>query len=245
MVQPWFRHRCGVPPVVQGTVTLAYDLAVETLPDGPVALALERPTRWTLQVNGTPVGTTPDGWWCDRAFEQVWLPAGLLRVGANELVLSAAFDDELDLEAVYLLGGFGVRLADGRTPVVTALPERLALSDLAGQGLPFYGGAVTYCFTLDSPASFLRVPACEAACVKVRSGGAERVLPWHPYEAELDGPAVELEVVLTRRNTFGPLHQVPPRASGYGPGNWVTSGDGWSDAYQLWPSGLQAPVEVG
>ena len=60
-----------------------------------------------------------------------------------------------------------------------------------------------------------------------------------PRSAE-DG-CVALEVVLTRRNTFGPLHQVPLRASGYGPDNFITEGTGFTEEYQLYPAGLLQP----
>ena len=51
---------------------------------------------------------------------------------------------------------------------------------------------------------------------------------------------LEIEVVLTRRNTFGPLHEVPKRAWAYGPGNFLTGGEHWNDAYQLFETGLLA-----
>jgi hypothetical protein len=57
------------------------------------------------------------------------------------------------------------------------------------------------------------------------------------------GSVVELEVMLTRRNTFGPLHLVPMRSGAYGPGHWVTGGAAFArDKYMLYPSGmLDAP----
>ena len=56
--------------------------------------------------------------------------------------------------------------------------------------------------------------------------------------------ALEVEVILTRRNTFGPLHQCPKEAPSYGPGNFMTTGEGWSDAYMLYPQGLLEKPEV-
>jgi len=36
---------------------------------------------------------------------------------------------------------------------------------------------------------------------------------------------------------------VPKRSTAYGPPHWITGGAGWSDDYQLFPSGLlQSPV---
>ena len=50
---------------------------------------------------------------------------------------------------------------------------------------------------------------------------------------------VELTLVGTRRNTFGPLHLVPAIDTAYGPGHFVTEGDSWDDDYVLIPSGLE------
>ena len=46
---------------------------------------------------------------------------------------------------------------------------------------------------------------------------------------------VALDVVLTRRNTFGPLHQVPLRTGHYGPDNFTTSGERWIGCLQPVP----------
>ena len=73
-------------------------------------------------------------------------------------------------------------------------------------------------------------------------------MAWHPYEVPVtdllnSGDSLELEVVLTRRNTFGPLHQQPAKAGAYGPFSYVTEGDEFSEDYQLLPAGLlKAPV---
>jgi hypothetical protein len=90
----------------------------------------------------------------------------------------------------------------------------------------------------------------EAACAKVRCGaGDEAFIGWPPYEGALaerpqKGDRLELELVLSRRNTFGPLHEIPVRVLGYGPPNFVTEGDGFSKAYVLWPNGLHAAPEL-
>jgi len=50
---------------------------------------------------------------------------------------------------------------------------------------------------------------------------------------------LELKVVLTRRNTFGPLHHVP-FASITGPIHYVSQGDNFTHNYVLYPSGILA-----
>ena len=69
------------------------------------------------------------------------------------------------------------------------------------------------------------------------------VIGWDPYEANIEkflerGEDIELTLVCSRRNTYGPLHLTPPIHSAYGPGHWVTGGAHWSDDYVLIDSGV-------
>jgi hypothetical protein len=72
-----------------------------------------------------------------------------------------------------------------------------------------------------------------------------KVLAWEPYEADItdevrSGADIEVTLVGTRRNTFGPLHLVPLFHGAYGPGHFVTGGDSWTDDYNLIPEHLGA-----
>jgi hypothetical protein len=74
-----------------------------------------------------------------------------------------------------------------------------------------------------------------------------KLISFPPHSAEITehlpgNNKLHLEIILTRRNTFGPLHQLPLKAGAYGPGNFITGGANWSDNYMLYPAGLlQAP----
>jgi hypothetical protein len=52
-----------------------------------------------------------------------------------------------------------------------------------------------------------------------------------------------LEVVLTRRNAFGPLHHTPFNTT-TGPGHFTTQGDRFSMNYILYPSGIMEPPSL-
>ena len=240
MVQPWYRRRFEPDPTPLATLRLAFDFDVETLPADPVELAMERPALFTVALNGHPVDTAAvAGTWVDNAFERLPLPPQAFKVGRNTITLEVGFHGLIDLEAIYLLGTFGVRV-DGSNATMTTLPATLSPTDLTAQGLAFYGGPVTYQIPLppaDGERRFLVIPEFEAACLRA----GETLIPWRPYEAEVgDAAALDLTAVLTRRNSFGPLHQRPLRAAAYGPDNFTTRGDGFSDAYQLYPAGLLA-----
>jgi hypothetical protein len=200
------------------------------------------------------VPSADSGWWVDPAIRRVPIPAGLVAKGRNVLEAECSFHDRLDIEALYLLGVFGVRV-EGTRKTITGLPGKIGPGDLTRQGLPFYGGAVTLRIPVDRrPAAgerlFVVLPKLSAACAKAAVPGREpRMMAWQPYEADITeavaaGGAFDLEVVLTRRNTFGPLHQVPLIDGAYGPGNFTTGGPTWSQAYMLLPAGLLEPPAV-
>lgn len=248
MVQPWFRKLYEKRPTRLGDVRLNFGFEIGMLPPKGLELCLEHPENFTLLVNGRPLPLKSTGWWVDPAIHTVALPVKFLRQGHNELELKTEFRENIDLEAIYLIGKFGVKV-DGTQKTLTPLPARINASDLTSQGFPFYGGAITYKVPVSpklpmaSP-MFIETPKFEAACVKVSVGPQPpKYIAWQPYEAEVTAApslkrTIDVEVVLTRRNTFGPLHQVPLKAAGYGPPNWVTEGKGFTDNYQLYPAGL-------
>ncbi len=250
MPQPWYSQNDERP--VLARVGLRFEFSVEVLPEGEVAVALESPGQYAgIRVNHTELdATATDGWWIDRCFERLPIPAEALREGLNVIELGVDFNAGTDLEALYLLGDFGVRL-DGCVQTLVALPGTLDVGCVTTQGLPFYGGKMTYELPEEAVAGAgsVRLPGLEAACVVVKSDGGEaKLIAFAPHEADVTevlsgGGGLELEVVLTRRNTFGPLHQVPRRTPFYGPENWITEGAAFSEAWVLWPAGLLAAPE--
>ncbi len=248
MPQPWFSKNESRPKLAR--VELRFEFHVEVLPIGGVSLALESPAEYgSLRVNGVELDAgTVEGWWIDRCFERIPIADGALRLGANAVELEVDFHVGTDLEAIYLLGDFGVRL-DGDEQTLIALPETLQVGCVTTQGFPFYGGKLTYeiaaAADLIGPGT-LRLPEFEAACVVVRDGGQDaKLIAFAPHEVAVGGGAVlALDVILTRRNTFGPLHQVPRRTQFYGPENWITEGAAFSEAWVLWPAGLLAAPEM-
>ncbi len=146
------------------------------------------------------------------------------------------------IEAIYLLGDFGVELKKGH-PVITELPATLKTGDITCQGLPFYSGSVIY--YLESALSGktqVTVKDFGGALVKLL-GKEEEILAFPPYRAEIENLR-GIEVVLTRRNTFGPLHELPKKAGSYGPFNFLTEGEHWSKEYVLYEQGLLGEVGV-
>lgn len=255
MVQPWFQHaHRPFSQQVLGVLALRFEFEVEQIPEEEIMLAVEHSEQFIISCNGRRLeGPLDAGVWVDRCFGKIPLPSEFLIEGKNVIDLTVDFHEGINLEALYLLGPFGVTL-HGSQKMLTALPQRLRVGSLTEQGLPFYSGTVTYrvdTISITVPVGarvLLSFGAFEGACLKVRSTKGEALLLWPPYEADvtqavMEGSALEVDVILTRRNTFGPLHLLPTLAESYTPEHFITEGTAFSEAYCLIPSGLlQAPV---
>jgi hypothetical protein len=255
MIQPWFKTKYEPKPETKGTVRLLFTFVVDSVPNGAVDLCLETPDQFRIKLNGHAVKLEAGVTWIDIAFKRFGLPKEYLKKGENILEQEVDFREDINLEALYLLGNFGVKL-NGPVKTITALPEKLQVGDVTTQGLPFYSGSIRYELPVvqKEPNSAvtgfkqvsLNLPAFEAACAKVGTKG--QMIAWHPLSVDVTGDlkesgTIELELILTRRNTFGPLHQVPFQRT-TGPANFITGGKNFTMDYVLFPHGLLAPPEL-
>jgi hypothetical protein len=254
MLQPWFSDKYEKEPEVKGRVAISFPFQIEVLPADSVFLCMETPEAFSVSVNGVKVQFENTGWWIDPCIKKVHIPYTILKKGRNEVLLNMDFTADKNLEAMFLTGNFGVKL-NGISRTITTLPEKLNTGDIVSQNLPFYSGTITYHIPVKDEWKgrkniFLGIPGFEAACVKVSGKGSpKRMIAWQPYQAEISdivtgANEILVEVVLTRRNTFGPLHQLPLRPWAYGPFSFVSEGKSWSDNYTLIPSGLLADPEL-
>ncbi|MDF7824515.1 glycosyl hydrolase [Pontiellaceae bacterium B12227] len=233
MLQPWFTAQHAVKQLCD--VELRYTFEIDTVPD-QIDLVIEEPENFTVEFNGRPLDLNVSEPWIDIAFHRIRLPQDLPIIGKNEITLKTRYKENSNLEAVYLLGDFGVQL-DGTVRKIIPKVGKIRIGDLCTQGFPFYSGAITYRIPLPAGAKTIRLPDFGGAYAKV--GG--KVLGWDPYEAEVSGESVDVEIVLTRRNTFGPLHDAVPDRIHNGPDHWLTEGPEFSRNPVLIPSGLLAP----
>ena len=246
MIQPWFKEKYGLAGSQSEGVPLVlrFSFDVETLPEGEVALALEQSERFEVFVNGTALDKTVHGHWIDVCYDRLSVPLSCLRRGENRVELRCQFEDSVNLEAIYLLGGFGVR-CEGSRCTLTALPDSLEPGDISNQGLPFYSGRVIYRTGVSRGRVQVKLGGCYGAITYARDGINRLPIAFAPYRTpvfDLQGE-LELEVALTRRNTFGPLHIRPAVYPAYGSDTFLTEGEHFSEEYSLIPQGLlEAPV---
>lgn len=245
MLQPWYVEKCnkGVKQVL-ADITLEYRFEAESIARECFLAVEDLENVRRILLNDKEMPKVSKGKWLDHCFERIKVPQGLLVKGTNILKLEYGYYKNSGIEAVYLLGGFGVRLEAGsRNAVITELPGTLKPGDIRAQGLPFYTGGIRYFLTGMQDGRYrIRVRETGAATVRL-IGKKNTSFISKPYEAVIEDPKA-VELIFGRRNTFGPLHQLPAKAESYNPGSFVTEGAQWSDDYVLMSQGLAELPEI-
>ncbi len=242
--QPWVVEN----KPAEHTVTLEFTVYSEIDYESPY-LALEDADVATVVWNGETVTAKPQGYYVDLSIQKVALPS--LKKGENTLRVTIPFAERSNCEAMYLLGQFGVKVA-GRLLTVTDLPERVGFSDLTYQGLPFYGGEISYHIPVASECDWevvVKVPHYTAAVNTVEVDGEKRaVIAYPPYVGDLGTLTagkhdVTVTAYITRRNCFGDVHNADEKYSWQGPDAWVTGDSLWTYEYRLRRTGvLSTPI---
>ena len=241
--QPW----TTTPAAPSHTVKLRFVIHADYAAKG-VVLAAEEIDNARMWLNGNEVPVAVDGWYVDKCIHTMKL--GDLVMGENVLEIHIPFAPRTNLEWMYLLGDFGVKL-NGRRVTITEVPEKIGFASITEQGMPFYGGNVTYevPFATTGGAVSVRVPHYLGAGFKVGVDGSQPVCcAYPPYQVELGKlPAGDHTLQLTllghRCNSFGPVHLADEKQLWIGPTAWRTVNDEWTDEYRLKTEGvLSAPV---
>jgi hypothetical protein len=253
MVQPWAQTTPPEAKVVP--VSLRYRFNVEVMPDGPCHLVIEEPEKYQITLNGNELKPDEDeGWWIDNSFRRIRVAPWMLRNGENELILRTEYGPKYGFEALYFTGEFGFRW-DGTRGVITELPRTLELGNWVSQGFACYSSAISYITEIqpklnDGQRLFLELPSWDGVLVKIRlNGQTVGAVAWPPHEIDITDALrpgsnrLEIEVMSGRRNLLGPLHLTEKYPPWTGPGQFVSSGDQWTDEYLSVPYGLmEAPV---
>ena len=207
-------------------------------------LALEDAETAQILLNGKPVPSEVTGWYVDEAIRTVPLPD--LKKGDSVLEITLPFSRRSNLEACFVLGNFGVEVR-GTETLLVAPCDKLGFGSIAPQGMPFYGGNLTYILPVEAPADCnleLHIGKYKGALCKVSlDGGAAIPVAFAPYNAVFKKVAkgshtLRITVFGHRFNTFGCVHNCDEKYSWFGPDSWRTKGDRWSYEYQLKEIGL-------
>jgi hypothetical protein len=230
-------------------VAFQFTFNVHDVPTTPVFLVVEGAEDYTITLNDEPVSNERVGWYLDRSFAKVALPA--LEPGINTLTLATDYENRMEVEDCFILGDFGV---DVQRAIVRE-PETLHFGDWCLQGYFHYAGSMVYLDTLTHESDetlILTLGSVSAVDVAIHvNGEVVGHIPWQdandfdltPYLNEGENE-IGIEVVSSPRNMLGPLH----RKAGYEA--WTDSrsfrreGEAYTPEYVVWPWGLMGQVRI-
>ena len=207
-------------------------------------LALEDPELAEIWFNGEPVKYEDLGFYTDISIRKTALPP-IIR-GENILRIKLPFDERTDVECCYIIGDFGVKV-EGKHAQIVSLPEKLCFDSIVNQGLPFYGGTVSYKIPLDIAQDAeisLQTMHYRAAVITVELDGKKAdTIAYPPYIASLGKlcagkHTVTVNAYISRHNCFGNIHSADAKLRWLGPDCWRTQGSSWTYEYRLLPEGI-------
>lgn len=241
VAQPWTLEE----EKLEHSITLQFRINSEIEVESPL-LAIEDAERLDITWNGDSVKTKITGYYVDESIKTVRLPA--LKAGENVLRVKIPFGKTTNLEYCYLLGKFNVKV-EGCEKTVAAPTDKIGFSSITGQGMPFYGGNITYRTEIETGDCSLSVKVnnYRGSLVKVLfDGKAAGTIAYAPYKIMIDQVksgkhTIEFILFGNRYNTFAALHNADTamvwRA---GPDGWRTTGDSWCYEYKLKETGILA-----
>ncbi|MDQ8737904.1 glycosyl hydrolase [Paenibacillus sp. LHD-38] len=213
-------------------------------------LALEQPEMTEIFVNGIKIEKKDCGYYVDESIRKIALMPVL--AGELDIHVNIAYADYFNVENMYLLGDFGVKVVGNKAEIIR-LPEKLGFSDICSQGLPFYGGNALYeCeFEVKEAGEYeIGVTKFRAPLIGVSVDGSRTgTIAFSPYRASLGylekgKHTISLEVFGNRINTFGQLHLSDEKLRWYGDGSWKTVNESFSYQYQLKKMGILREPEI-
>lgn len=233
-----------------GTLRLRFEVLSDVEVDNAM-LAIESPHKVVIRWDGQLIGTDANGWWVDMDIKTVPLPP--VTAGKHVLELQYEYQALTNLERVYILGNFGVRVHGRTARMVPLNMDTIEWGDVVSQDLPFYTGNITYHCTArltDDLETALRVAHFSGPAVSVDIDGTRAGLLIHePFAIYLGKlPQGEHQIDFTcygnRYNAFGALHLVPGKTNWLGADSWRSDFDWWNPEYQFKPIGILTAPKV-
>lgn len=216
--QPWAVEEEKIKHYV--TIRLRFESEIEL---SNSLIAVENAENTEVVLNGKKVVTNVTGYYVDHAIGTIKLPK--LQIGENILEIKQPLGRRVGIENCYLLGDFDIVLMGRKTTVVEP-KDVIGFGDITRQGMPFYGGNITYHVPFETEHDGkinIRVNHYKGALLKLYVDGKEQgIVTFDPYTITIDSLTkgehiLDVKVFGNRYNTFGALHNISPD-------NWVSSG---------------------
>jgi hypothetical protein len=177
---------------------------------------VERPSLYTVRINGRPVLPEPGKWWLDPEMEIIHI-GQYVKKGENILSLELSpMKIHAEIEQVFILGNFTV-LPAGKGWQIAAPSNGFTPGSWKSQGWPFYAGKVSYIKTFnikDLNLKYAVSPGEWAGTVGeiVVNGKSAGIIAFEPCLTDVskwlkEGEnRIEVKIVGSNKNLLGPFH---------------------------------------
>jgi len=225
---------------IKAHVTIRFTLNSDFTITEPTKLALEDRDKITIHVNDVAI-LVPKGedkstnWWVDTDIKTVDIASNLIHKGQNTVTLSFDFGALTNIERVYLLGNFSVKLQGHKTTLRPLKTSPLTWGDIVPQGFPFYVGNIIYKCSITVPPApkysechiTLSVPKFSSPVLAVSDPKRKKklgIIAFQPRtldlgELEEGEHKIEITAYGNRYNSFGHIH-APTWVNACGPFMW-------------------------
>ena len=215
-------------------------------------LVVERPWLYTVSLNGKVIQPIKGETWLDPDFH-VFNVEKLLKKGKNEVLLAAdPFSVNCEVEPVYLLGDFGLESTGNGWRMIS--PNPLNFGSWKSQGMPYFGQSVKYSKTIkveESGKYGIELTKWNGTVAAVNINGKEAgIIQAKPYvfttELVRGENTIDIIVIGSLKNTFGPFHVTVPNGVGGRPANFITAPEiqPEGNSYSLIDYGLMEDFQV-
>ncbi len=234
-------------------VCFEFTFQVNELPESILELVVEKPEWFHMTLNGIEQKVESVGWFIDKALQRI--PLTGVEEGTNVLCLYCDYSNFMEIEDCYIIGDFALN-ADR---AIIHEPKKLMLGDWNLQGYLHYAGSMVYHFNYlfskkpgkDGGKILLEMSAFSAVNIEIRvNGKTSGFIPWRAQSVLditndiIEGENhIEIEVVGSPRNFFGPFHQTS-KSHTVNSSSFRTDGDEYTPEYVVKPYGLFEPVRI-
>lgn len=237
------------PEEGQAPFSLKFVFSILELPKTDVYLVIEKPEGLTVSCNGTVCPCTQE-WFMDRDMKKYKLCG--LKNGLQEIKISGVYKKSMELEDIYVVGNFAV----SRDREIIQEPAQLHFGDWCYQGYYHYPGNMICSFYIPSlprdrghKRILLKPGEFKAVLLKIRINGRDAGILLNSKETldvteylEENHNFLEIEVVGSPRNMFGPFHQKYTECSRISWEDFRTEGEYYTPDYIVKPFGLMGQI---
>lgn len=231
-------------------LTIKLHFTVEDIPENDVHLVLEEAEHFTVVVNDRKVCEAPEGWFLDKAFKKIRLPA--LKKGKNTIELTCSYLNSMEIEDCYIIGDFTVSPARS----IKGVADTISVGDWTSQGYFNYPGSISYGYQFDYDPSAGKQVECRigdfsATCIKLLVNTDVYNIPWKAdscvniTQSLVDGENdIEVVVYGSTRNMLGPFHLAEGKRAVTNDMAFRPEGEEYTPEYNVFPYGLFTPPEI-